>query len=71
MPSKELGVLLVVQPAQPTGEGGWGASSAQDIKRRSADRHGLGRLSMGHRAVCGGALVVEVEAVVEVDSESG
>ena len=63
MPSKELGVLLVVQPAQPT-------SSAQDMAKIGR-RHGLGRLSMGHRAVCGGALVVEVEAVVEVDSESG
>ena len=29
----------------------------------------LGRVGHGHRAVCGGGLVVEVGAVVEVDSE--
>ena len=53
--------------------GGGGVASLAQHHRGNGPASSLGRVSMGteQRAVCAGGLVVEFEAVVEVDSESG
>ena len=57
------------------GQGGGGGGSSAQRHQGDGPDSSFGHLERGHRAVCGGDLVgdfvVEMEAVVEVDSESG